>query len=67
MGGKGSGFTREKRLVNQQLGINKSKEILPAGDSFMVPNLSGVKGFDDKLIARGYTAGSVLFSDGINW
>ena len=41
MGGQGSGFSREKRLVNQQLGRNKSQEVIPAGESFHVPNHSG--------------------------
>jgi len=41
MGGKGSGFTKEKRLVNAQLGRNKSKEVMPAGEQFAIPNHSG--------------------------
>ncbi len=67
MGGHGSGFTREKRLVNSQLGRNKSRDAiisqtaLPAGDSFVIPNLSGV---EHELKEGGTslgTAGSVLF------
>ena len=35
------GYTKEKRLVNSQLGRNKSKEVIPAGEQFNIPNHSG--------------------------
>lgn len=40
MGGHGSGFTREKRLVNRQLGIKRNQGVIPA-DSYVIPNHSG--------------------------
>lgn len=52
--------SREKRLV-RQLSVERKNPI--ATDMFL-PNSSKVMHGDDTLKARGYTAGSVLFSDG---
>lgn len=41
MGGKGSGYTREKRLVNAHFGRNNNQQIIPAGENFIIPNHSG--------------------------
>ena len=49
MGGQGSGFTREKRLVNLQLGRNKSQPLPPAGDEYAIPNHSGVSNHPEMI------------------
>ena len=42
MGGHGSGRPpNAKSLVDRQLGRNTGQEIIPAGDGFIIPNLSG--------------------------
>ena len=44
MGGKGSGYTREKRLVDNHLGRKRNNnvgEVIPAGEQFHIPNHSG--------------------------
>ena len=40
MGGKGSGYTKERRLVDNYLG-RKRETVVPAGEEFIVPNHSG--------------------------
>ncbi len=62
MGGKGSGFTREKRLVDKQLGRNIKHLVLPAGDDYIIPNYSGVGNeLKEGLATDLGTEGSVLF------
>lgn len=53
------------KVYEPKIPISKEPKVTQT-DGFFLPNLSAVKGADDKLKARGYTSGSVLFSDGEN-
>lgn len=60
-------YTKEQRLINSVSGNTKQQRKTPVlgkdQEGFVLPNMSAIKGWDDKLKVRAFTDGSILFSE----